>query len=484
MTPFDNFLYKIFNFSRMYMTTQKYCKTKRSYCRRNTRGGGNCVSSGSCYIPDEQTSLNTEHMTPTQKLVYAVERDDLDKVKEAISEGANINGDVSSSAHQTPLLSAIYNDNVDIVKYLLSQKNTDINVKRLAPNFYNPSTQALVTPILLATQYHRKAIIDVLLRHGAKIDQGNFILKYSPLIANLQQQIQSEKEIAPEISAKKKMFPGFSEMTRAYVAAVPDSASKRVFSAIQKNNLNVVKNVIEAQIENKGVTDPILRNKQFDDFIVSRDSNGNTFLIAAVKAGNISIIKYLLELLNRNIITTVNNTYLNGVNNDSETAIMVAAALGYTDIVNILFGIDNINLDKRDLEGFSLLDKAIDAGNIDFVKKLVDKGVHFYNRDREQFPFAIAQARRPHVPIEIFQYLLKQGPARTGLTDEYVHWMLNSYSNSDMSAEKRALLEQYAKNYGLNNSARIPPRAGGKMRSKKRRDNKKIVRKTARHRRK
>jgi hypothetical protein len=141
-------------------------------------------------------------------------------------------------------------------------------------------------------------------------------------------------------------------------------------------------------------------------------------------------------------------------------------------------------LDKRDLEGFSLLDKAIDAGNIDFVKKLVDKGVHFYNLDREQFPFAIAQARRPHVPIEIFQYLLKQGPARTGLTDEYVHWMLNSYSNSDMSAEKRALLEQYAKNYGLNNSARIPPRAGGKMRSKKRRDNKKIVRKTARHRRK
>lgn len=79
-------------------------------------------------------------------------------------------------------------------------------MKRLAPNFYNPSTQALVTPILLATQYHRKAIIDVLLRHGAKIDQGNFILKYSPLIANLQQQIQAEKEIAPEISAKRRCF--------------------------------------------------------------------------------------------------------------------------------------------------------------------------------------------------------------------------------------------------------------------------------------
>ena len=130
MTPFDNFLYKIFNFSRMYMTTQKYCKTKRSYCRRNTRGGGNCVSSGSCYIPDEQTSLNTEHMTPTQKLVYAVERDDLDKVKEAISEGANIYGEVSSSAHQTPLLSAIYNDNVNIVKYLLS-KGADVNKKSI-----------------------------------------------------------------------------------------------------------------------------------------------------------------------------------------------------------------------------------------------------------------------------------------------------------------------------------------------------------------
>jgi ankyrin repeat protein len=209
-----------------------------------------------CYFPEEATAEanNAVPMTPTQKLVYAVERNDLEKVKEAISEGANINGGFMY-ARETPLLSAIYNNNVDIVKYLLSQKNTDINVKRLADTDYG--RQEPLTPITMAIRYGRKDILDLLLRHGAKLDRHSAM--FSTMAHGLQEQIQTEKAIVPEVSAKKKMFPGFAEMTRGYLATTPDAAAKKVFASIKNNNLNAVKNAIETQIENKGVTDPILQ---------------------------------------------------------------------------------------------------------------------------------------------------------------------------------------------------------------------------------
>ena len=421
------------------MTTPKYYIKKRFSRRRQSKGGGNCISSGSCYFPEEEIVVNTEPMTPTEKLARAVERNDLEKVKEAVNEGASINGEISTPAHETPLLSAIYNNNVDIVKYLLSQKNTDINIVRYAHG------RTPVNPVSFATLYNRKAILELLLRKGAKIVPRYVMHNSSNLLPDLQNQIKREKGIVSELSAKKKMFPGFSEMTRAYVTLAPESAANKVFAGIKNNNLNAVKNAIETKIANEGVTDPIMRNKQFNEFIVSRDSNGDTFLIAAARTGNVEIVKYLLSIMDRDVITTLNNIYLNGENpKTAETALMVAATLGYMDIVNML----------------------------------LDKDTRLHDGE-DRFPLAVVKAASPNVSTEIFKYLLEQGPARTGLTGEYVHWMLNAYNN--LSAEKKTLLEQYARVNNLNISPRNPPRTGGKSRTKRRRlGKKKMSRKVAR----
>lgn len=474
------------------MTTPKYYIKKRSTRRRSTRGGGNCMSSGSCYFPDEETAEanNAVPMTPTQKLVYAVERNDLEKVKEAISEGANINGGFMY-ARETPLLSAIYNNNIDIVKYLLSQKNTDINVKRLADTDYG--RQEPLTPITMAIRYGRKDILDLLLRHGAKLDRHSAM--FSSMVHGLQEQIQTEKAIVPEVSAKKKMFPGFAEMTRGYLATTPDAAAKKVFASIKNNNLNAVKNAIETQIENKGVTDPILQSRQFSDFILSKNADGDTFLIAAVRSGNIEIVKYLLSIIgrdifttsrimdNRGVITNINNSYLNGINlNNAENALMVAALLGRMDMVNLLLDVDNINLNNRDSDGFSALDTVIGTGNLEVVKKMVNKGARLYDHREvgDNFPMAVSEAMNPQVPIEILKYLLEQGPMRNGLTRQYAQWLIQIHNlRPDTPREKIALLKQYiADNHS-------DSRAGGKSRSKKRRrGKKKMTRKAARRTRK
>jgi ankyrin repeat protein len=447
------------------------------------------MSSGSCYFPEEATAEanNAVPMTPTQKLVYAVERNDLEKVKEAISEGANINGGFMY-ARETPLLSAIYNNNVDIVKYLLSQKNTDINVKRLADTDYG--RQEPLTPITMAIRYGRKDILDLLLRHGAKLDRHSAM--FSTMAHGLQEQIQTEKAIVPEVSAKKKMFPGFAEMTRGYLATTPDAAAKKVFASIKNNNLNAVKNAIETQIENKGVTDPILQSRQFSDFILSKNADGDTFLIAAVRTGNIEIVKYLLNIIgrdifttsrimdNRGVITNINNSYLNGINlNNAENALMVAALLGRMDMVNLLLDVDNINLNNRDSDGFSALDTVIGTGNLEVVKKMVNKGARLYDHREvgDNFPMAVSEAMNPQVPIEILKYLLEQGPMRNGLTRQYAEWLIQILP--DTPREKIALLKQYiADNHS-------DSRAGGKSRSKKRRrGKKKMTRKAARRTRK
>ncbi len=474
------------------MTTPKYYIKKRSTRRRSTRGGGNCMSSGSCYFPEEETAEanNAVSMTPTQKLVYAVERNDLEKVKEAISEGANINGE-SIYADETPLLSAIYNNNVDIVKYLLSQKNTDINVKRLADTDYGTNLiwSTSVTPITMAIRYGRKDILDLLLRHGAKLDRHSAM--FSTMAHGLQEQIQTEKAIVPEVSAKKKMFPGFAEMTRGYLATTPDAAAKKVFAGIKNNNLNAVKNAIETQIENKGVTDPLLQSTQFTDFILSKNADGDTFLIAAVRSGNIEIVKYLLSIIGRDIFTTsrimdnrgaimnINNSYLNGINlNTAENALMVAALLGRMDMVNLILDVDNINFNNRDSDGFSALDMVINTGNLEVVKKMVNKGARLY--DHREVPMAVSVAMNPQVPIEILKYLLEQGPTRNGLTRQYAQWLIQNHNlRPDTPREKIALLKQYiADNHS-------DSRAGGKLRSKKRRrGKKKMTRKAARRTRK
>ena len=461
------------------MTTLKYYMKKRSARRKTRKGGGNCMSSGTCFIPNEELNDNTASMTPTQKLTYAVERNDLEKVKEAVNEGANINGDINTSAHETPLLSAIYNDNVEIVKYLLSQKNTDINIRRLGYVDYNQYTTEVVTPVILATRYRRKSILDMLLRHGAKVDNRYYDVIYSPMLINLQKQIQTENDMVPELLTKKKMFTGLTEITRAYVSDAHDSASNKVFTGIKNNNFNLVKNTIESRIVNEGVTDPSLRNTQFNEFITSKNEDGDTFLIAAARIGNVEIVKYLLDIMDRDVITIRNNTFLDDINiNNAENAIMVAAARGHMEIVSLLLELDHINLNNRYPNGLSVLDIMIDAGNVELVKKLVDKGASLYNgrTSANYFPKAVVDALKPHVPIEILEYLLQQRPIRTGLTDEYMDWVLTSYEH--LTPEKKALLEQYARTHDLEtihdlDTLRRPRRAGGKRHSQKRRRNKK-----------
>lgn len=430
--------------------------TKKRVYRRNTRGGGNCFSSGTCRNNSE---ANTIHLTPGEKLLDAIEKNDLDKAKEAINEGANINGDGTDyySRLRRPLLAAIKTNNLDMVKFILSQKNIDVDIHfSEMPSFT------------------RESIQDILIRHGANPD----IVRNT----NVTRDIQTEQNMVTDVIVKKGLPSGFTELTRSFLVKPYGDAAKKVFNAIKTNRLLGVQNIIETEIQN-------LSNKQLVDFFYPANVNSNTFLMSAARVDNAPIVKYLLDLVNKGLIPNhYGVNYVNIINEEDnvQSALHIAIDKNHMDIVNMLLDNPSIDINIADSDGFTPVIYAINNNKLELVKKLVDKGAVLYlSRKADYFPLALAQSLSPRVNDDVFKYMLTLSPEKLGRTYdnfmEHVTWMLSAYvSDKDISQPKLKILQQYIADHS---------RTGGKSRSKRRRrtlrkKGKKLTRKITRRARK
>lgn len=428
--------------------------TKKRGFRRNTRGGGNCLSSGTCR--DNSEVVNNIQLTPQEKLYDAIERNDLDKAKEAINEGANVND--RTTGEYTPLYKAVYEQNLDMVNFLLSQKNIDVDILQDARSRLG---RAYPTPLEYASRIGNTEIVNTLLRNGARPNRSQPVL-------TAQDDIQTEQKMVTNVIAKKGLPSGFTELTRSFLAKPYGESAKKVFNAVKTNRLLGVKKIIETEIQNAGVTDPEVRNQQLLDFFSSNDTNGDTFLMSAARVGNASIVKYLLDLVNKGVIPNIDGeNYVNIINQEvnGESALHIAIDKNHMDIVNMLLGNPSIDINIENSDGFTPVIYAILNNNLELVKKLVNKGAELYDGDlTDYFPSALAQSLSSDVDDDIFEYILTLSPERLGRTYELfmdrANWMLRAYaSNNDISQPRLKILQDY-----INRHSR---RTGGKSRSKK-----------------
>ena len=260
-----------------------------------------------------------------------------------------------------------------------------------------------------------------------------------------------------------------------------DSAT-RVFNAIENNNLNEVKDIIETEIQNVGATDSDVRNKQLVDFFYPANVDSNTFLMSAARVGNAPIVKYLLDLVNEGLIpkhlearhTMMNRiqyyevNYVNIINEEDnvQSALHIAIDKNNMDIVNMLLDNPSIDMNVMDTDGFTPVIYAINNNNLELVKKLVDKGARLYNQ-LDSFPLALAQSLSPRVNDKVFKYMLTLSPEKLGRTEhdfmQHANWMLRAYvSDKDTSQPRLEILQQYIDNKQLRTT-------GGKLRSTKKR---------------
>ena len=103
------------------------------------------------------------------ELNQAVSGDDIDRVKELIVRGANVNGKDDGYSKVTPLFIAVGNGNVEIARLLL-ESGAKVNVRDAERQ----------TPIMRLDDDSDAAMVELLIQHGAKIDledkEGNTAL--------------------------------------------------------------------------------------------------------------------------------------------------------------------------------------------------------------------------------------------------------------------------------------------------------------------
>lgn len=248
-------------------------------------------------------------------------------------------------------------------------------------------------------------------------------------------------------------------------------AATRIFNAIRNNQFNEVKDIIESEIQNTDENNQALRNEQLNHFFSSRDINGDTFIIAAIRIGNIDTVGYLLDLVNRNIIPNIDGkNYLNLVNEQDghQSALHIAIYKEDMNIVNML--LNNpliIDLNIYNSDGNTAVIYAIWKNDLDLLKTLVNKGAFLYGSDIIDYqPIALMESLRPDVSNDIFQYLLTLSPEQLGRTYENfmksAKWMLRAYANADAFSQPRlSELNDYITKHSRT--------TGGKLRSTKKR---------------
>ena len=428
--------------------------TKKRGFQQNRRGGGNCLSSGTCRNNSEV--VNNIQITPQEKLFDAIERNDLDKAKEAINEGANVND--RTTGEYTPLYQAVYEQNLDMINFLLSQKNIDVNIVQ---DTRSRLGSAYTTPIEYASRIRNTEIVNTLLRNGARPNMSQPVL-------TAQDDIQTEQKMVTNVIAKKGLPSGFTELTRSFLVKPYGESAKKVFNAIKTNRLLGVKKIIETEIQNAGVTDSEVRNKQLMDFFYPADANSDTFLISSVRVRNAPIVIYLLDLVNKGLIPNDNGVnYVNIMNEEDndQTALHIAIDKNHMDIVNLLLDNPSIDINVENSDGFTPVIYAIINNNLQLVKKLVNKGALLYDSEvTDYFPSALAQSLGSDINDDIFEYILTLSPERLGRTYQLfmdrANWMIRAYaSNNEILQSRLQILQDYINHHSQ--------RTGGKSRSKK-----------------
>jgi serine/threonine-protein phosphatase 6 regulatory ankyrin repeat subunit A len=311
----------------------------------------------------------------------AVEAGDLEKVKAAIAAGYDVNeidksNERSRGYGSTPLHRAAYNDNFEIVKYLV-EHGAEVNGR---------SVRGL--PVLRSAEAGKK-IFQYLLQHGAGInakdEYGKTILHTYSFAHNIKG-IEYLLSHGADISAKDN--EGKSPLH--YAASSPYNTFfdiKKEMSRGETNDWTTSEETIR-----------LLLDAGAD--VNARDNKGQTPLHYASDNTNVNVVKYLLkrgssvkirdnkgdtpfltmfttlrdahaekEVLTIENLLLAKGTDINEQNNNGDTALHLLAASvlpQYLDIVKHLIAI-GANMDIRNKKGLTSLDIARQAKYAKFM---------------------------------------------------------------------------------------------------------------------
>lgn len=145
---------------------------------------------------------------------------------------------------------------------------------------------------------------------------------------------------------------------------------KSFFQFIEDGNVDEIKQYLNADVIDPTVLESILQNPELVIKLVENsepiyDSDGQTFLIHAIKANNTELVKELVNLEN-GLVSEFKTPLLFAINNNNPEIVKLLLDAGI-DVTNRYF-------DSRDEKYYNLIWFALENQNADIVKLLVDAG--------------------------------------------------------------------------------------------------------------
>ncbi|MDF2965973.1 MAG: ankyrin repeat and protein mask-like isoform [Rickettsiaceae bacterium] len=315
---------------------------------------------------ESESNVDNSH-DPLALLKTAINNDDVDALKQAISLGANINQEFIERKYpqdyhlfEGPSLHyAAYKGKLDIIKYLIELgMEVDLNTSNEVP------------PLIYAAAQGHYEIVKFLLDKGANPNYELDVDGANPLSEAAENGHASVVELLLKAGAnangplKNSKIPLVLAAENGHISVVEllikaGADLNPVFAGTNTPLTGAITNAHPSIVE-------LLLKAGADLNITRGDTEDPPLVLAMEEAYDISIIEALLKAG-----ADINKTY-----DDYNTPLIRAAHLGFVEVVKLF--IDNIfNLGKQNDKDLSIqLILATRIGNVEAVKFLLDKGVN------------------------------------------------------------------------------------------------------------
>jgi ankyrin repeat protein len=291
--------------------------------------------------PDSKLFINTQNVNSLKPpLIYAIENNRLDIVKLLLKEGADINY-INKNNKMTSFLYACKSGHVDIINFLLEKYLPSIDINNT--DTYNKS------PLVYASENNRLDIVIILLSYGAKCDNITLekIIKIADtsIIDTLLGKTYTIGLIlllaskCNNINLVKHILNKFTidDINNTY-----SGYYNTIDFAIDNNNLEIVELLLDkGAVYKKGFIEELVKLDKLDmiDLLIKKDTvDVNIVLINAGRNKNLNVTKFLInyykQKINFNYIDKNGTSIIEYLSNDLEIVkILLANGLPVENIL-------------------------------------------------------------------------------------------------------------------------------------------------------
>ena len=136
------------------------------------------------------------------------------------------------------------------------------------------------------------------------------------------------------------------------------------------NNTTYLQELLQENINEQWLNDG-LKDEMID--INYKDKNGDTFLMKCIKVSKNQSVKWLIK----------NNADVTLQNKNHKTALYLAIEKRNKEVIHLLLATKKIDLEKRDIEGRTLLQNIVVDGHNQMAKFLIQEGAKLTNLDNK-----------------------------------------------------------------------------------------------------